>query len=198
MNRISPSKSLLLSLFFLMMTVGFITSSLAAPLYTPPSGVLGALALCTVDGTDLESDRTNSSNIEPPPIELLEFSHQMAMRVDQPGRIDLARGVSYQPVKFVKRIDKTSPLLYKALTLNQPIDCTIRFYRQNNIDGGAEQYYTIELLGGRVSTISHDHPSSLTYQTASRSSVEIVSLVFQNISWTYESGGAQTQATVFR
>ncbi len=90
----------------------------------------------------------------------------------------------YSPISVTKRVDKLTPLLYKALCTNQTVEGKIKFWRPP-VDGGAvdEQFFTLEFKYGRVESISDsassDHPS------------ETVSFAYRAITITYDSKAAK-------
>ena len=68
----------------------------------------------------------------------------------------------YQPLMIRKRIDKSSPLIAKALTENQVIEGQFKFFRPNpSGDGTTEQFYTVEIKQGRVASIKQINPDTI-------------------------------------
>jgi type VI secretion system secreted protein Hcp len=54
-----------------------------------------------------------------------------------------------------ERIDKSSPLLCKALVENQVIEATFKCFRPNPTgDGTTEQFYSVAFKQGRISSIA--------------------------------------------
>jgi type VI secretion system secreted protein Hcp len=93
----------------------------------------------------------------------------------------------YQPLLIRKRIDKSSPLLMKALVENQRADGVFKFYRPNpKGDGTEEQFYTVEIKNARITGVhivsDGDGPP-----------MEEVEFTYQTISWTYTNGGITYQ-----
>jgi type VI secretion system secreted protein Hcp len=96
----------------------------------------------------------------------------------------------YQPVKFLKRIDKSSPVLLQALTANQKIEAVFKFYRPNPAgDGTTQHFYTVALADGNVSAIRQYLPSTIDPATVGNPPLEQVEFVFRKITVTYEDGG---------
>lgn len=89
----------------------------------------------------------------------------------------------HEPFVIRKRIDKATPLIYKALTRNETVDAAIRFFRPSRSgDGSTEQWYTIELKNARIISVKQgidEHGQTM----------EEVSFVFHEITWTYTDGG---------
>lgn len=91
---------------------------------------------------------------------------------------------TFDEMKFIKRIDKSSPLLAKALCNNENIEGIFRFYRPNpDGDGTTQQFFEIEFEGGRVASIKRVSP--LTFDPASSKDppYEEVGFVFKVIRW---------------
>ncbi len=96
----------------------------------------------------------------------------------------------YQPLKILKRIDKSSPLLMKALTENQKVEGTFKFYRPNPAGDGTEQhFYTVTLGEGHLSSVRQFSPDTTNAATVGHAPLEQVEFVFQRIVWTFEAGG---------
>ena len=57
----------------------------------------------------------------------------------------------HKPITATKPIDKASPLLFRALTTNEPIEsAAFKFFRPNQKTGADELYYTITIQDGVV------------------------------------------------
>lgn len=98
---------------------------------------------------------------------------------------------TFEPVKFTKRIDKSSPLLARALCDNEEVHATFKFYRPSpKGDGTTEHFFSIELCGARVSHIHRHSPDTIDPASADLPPLEEVGLVFHDITWTYEPTGA--------
>lgn len=100
----------------------------------------------------------------------------------------------YEPLRIRKRIDKSTPLLYKALVENQKIDGVFKFFRPNPTgDGTTEQFYTIEIKDGRIAGIKQWVPDTIVPATSTEPPLEEVSFVFHTIVWTFTNGGITHQ-----
>ncbi len=118
---------------------------------------------------------------------------KMAVSTAREAGSGLATGRrQYEPLIIRKRIDKSTPLLAKALCNNEVIEGVFKFFRPNPLaDGSTEQFYTIKLAQGRVSALQQSSDAGL----ASTAPMEEVSFVFHNITWTYTNGGIEHQDT---
>jgi len=100
----------------------------------------------------------------------------------------------YEPILIRKRIDKASPLLFKALVENQKIDATFKFFRPNPTgDGTTEQFYTIEIKDGRIAGLTEWVPDTIVPATSTEPPLEEVTFVFHTIVWTFTNGGVTHQ-----
>jgi type VI secretion system secreted protein Hcp len=91
----------------------------------------------------------------------------------------------HQPLRLYKAIDKATPKLYRALVTGERVDCEVRFF-QTSRQGTVVNYFTIELQNGFLSDIT---AASGSEGAGTR---EVVSIVYQQITWTYENGGITT------
>jgi len=91
----------------------------------------------------------------------------------------------HQPLRLYKAIDKATPKLYRALVTGESVDCEVRFF-QTSKQGTLVNYFTIELENGFLSDIT---AASGSEGAGTR---EVVSIIYQQITWTYENGGIST------
>ncbi|MDH5468402.1 MAG: type VI secretion system tube protein Hcp, partial [Candidatus Aminicenantes bacterium] len=87
---------------------------------------------------------------------------------------------------FTKEIDKTSPLLAKALANSEPVTkAHFKFYRPSKSGAGTEEhYYTITLESGNIVSMVTFTDSVEPYH------FEEISISFSSITWTNETSGA--------
>lgn len=156
----------------------------------------GAFAAETVhlylksNGEDIQGDSTVTSLNRANTIQCLSFQDAVAtVRAAGSGMATGRR--TYEPIVFRKRIDKSSPLIAKALVQNQVIEGQFRFYRPSPAgDGTTEHFFTIEIKEGRVNGIKRISPSTIDPATANQPPMEEISFVFGTIKWTYHPTGA--------
>lgn len=143
------------------------------------------------NGQDIQGDSTITSMDRENSIECLSFSD--SVRTAREAATGMATGErTYDPIKITKRIDKSSPLLAKALCNNELIEATFKFYRPNPAgDGTTQQYYTIEIQEGRIASITRVSPDVTNPAAATDPAKETVTFVFGYIRWTYEPEGAE-------
>ncbi|KQB52329.1 type VI secretion system protein [Pseudomonas endophytica] len=70
---------------------------------------------------------------------------------------DLGSNARHLPVVITKYVDKSSPLLAKALDDGENIKCTIHLYR-TSVTASEEKYYKIELREARITQIALSVP----------------------------------------
>lgn len=101
---------------------------------------------------------------------------------------DLTReqNVSHHPVKFIKAIDKSSPLFGMAISNNELLECNFDFYRTAR-DGGLEKYYSIELTDAVINNVASVYPNSLTHNE--QQPYETVSVKYKSITWKHHVAG---------
>jgi type VI secretion system secreted protein Hcp len=141
------------------------------------------------NGVDIQGEPTQTSLGRENSIECLSyFSDVLTAREAGSG---LATGRrQHQPIRFMKRIDKSTPLIAKALRRNEVIEATFKFFRPNPTgDGTTEQFFTIKIEKGRIASQRIVSPNVIVPAIATDPPQEEVSFVFHTITWTYENGG---------
>ena len=143
------------------------------------------------NGEDISGDSTITSMEREDTIECLSFHD--SVRTAREASTGMATGDrSYEPIKISKRIDKSSPLLAKALCNNEVAEGIFKFFRPNPAgDGTTEQFFTIEFQQCRVSSIVRNSPDVIAPAAATAPATEEVSFVFGHIRWTYEPDGIE-------
>ncbi|HYF91804.1 MAG TPA: type VI secretion system tube protein TssD [Symbiobacteriaceae bacterium] len=139
-----------------------------------------------INGELIEGDTYDQNRREM--IELAAFEQSVITAREAGSGLATGRR-QYQPLLIRKRIDKSSPLLMKALTENSVVDAEFGFYRPNPTgDGTEERFYEIAIRRGRVSSVK-------IVQDSSGVPMEEVTFVFHTISWTYTNGGVTHEDT---
>lgn len=147
------------------------------------------------NGTDIQGESTQVSLGRENSIECVYFESAVVTAREAGSGMATGRR-RYEPIKIQKRIDKATPLLYKALAENQVIEGVFKFFRPNPTgDGTTEQFYTVEIQKGRISEISSKSPDVINPVSTNNPPIEEVSFVFHTITWTYTNGGITHQDT---
>ena len=141
------------------------------------------------NGTDIKGESTQTSLGRQDSIECVAYSQKVITAREAGSGMATGRR-QYEPLVIRKRIDKSSPLLMKALVENQRIDATFKFFRPNvQGDGTTEQFYTVEIADGRVASIRQYVNDTIIPATATDPPLEEVTFVFHTINWTVADGG---------
>ncbi|MBK8232236.1 MAG: type VI secretion system tube protein Hcp [Candidatus Eisenbacteria bacterium] len=147
------------------------------------------------NGADIQGEPTQTSLGRENSIECVYFQH--SVRTAREAGSGMATGRrSYDPIVIRKRIDKSSPLIAKALCNNEVIEGVFKFFRPNPAgDGTTEQFYTIEIKQGRVASLKEVSPDCLDPVSTNAPPLEELGFVFHTISWTYTNGGVMHEDT---
>ena len=130
-------------------------------------------------------------------IEAFSFGSSLLTPVDLRTGLPTG-GRQHRPIRFTKAVDRCTPLLIKALTADELVSGFIRFYRPAPVTGEEEQFFTIEITGGRVVSHSIVSPDTKNPETESSPVLEQVGMTFQTITWTFESSGGSHTDTLER
>lgn len=147
------------------------------------------------NGTDIKGDSSQKSLGREDSIECVHF--EASIKTAREAGSGMATGRrQHEPITFRKRIDKSTPLLAKALCENQVVEGTFLFFRPNPTgDGTTEQFYTIAIKKGRVSSQRQWLPDTITPASKLEPPLEEISIVFHTIMWTYTNGGITHEDT---
>jgi type VI secretion system secreted protein Hcp len=141
------------------------------------------------NGADVKGESTQTSLGREESIECIYYEQSVITAREAGSGLATGRR-QYQPLLIRKRIDKASPLLMKALTENQAIEATFKFFRPNPVgDGTTEQFYTVNFKQGRIASIKQFVPDTIVPATSTEPPQEEVTFVFHTIGWTYTNGG---------
>ncbi|EAS1760443.1 Hcp family type VI secretion system effector [Salmonella enterica] len=87
------------------------------------------------------------------------------------------QNVNHQTLIVQKPIDKSSPLLTKAINENECLTCELDYYRTNRF-GINELYYKIKLINARIASIKNVVPHAINHSQGQPE---------QSVAFTYES-----------
>lgn len=91
-----------------------------------------------------------------------------------------AQNVNHQELVIQKPVDKSSPLLSKAINENECLTCDFEFYRTNRF-GINELYYRVKLINARIASIHSSVPHTIT--DSGGQPEESVSFTYESINW---------------
>jgi len=137
-----------------------------------------------IDGNVIEGESPVASLGRDKLIPIFSINHEMSRPMDSSSSEPGTR--THKPFIFTKEIDKTSPLLAKALSHSEPVTkAHFKFFRPSQSGAGTEEhYYTITLESGDIVSMITFTDSVEPYH------YEEISISFSSITWTYEIGGA--------
>jgi type VI secretion system secreted protein Hcp len=149
-----------------------------------------------VNGQDIQGENAQVSLGRENSIECFQFIQQgKVLREASTGQATGRR--QYDPIVIVKRLDKSSPLLARALAQNQPVSGVFKFFRPNpSGDGTDEHFYAVEFKDGRIAALKEYMLDTLDPTAAAHPPLEEVSFVFNKISWTHVSSGVSFEDSV--
>ena len=144
-----------------------------------------------VNGEDVKGESSQESDGKKDSIEVTYFeSEVMTAREVQTGQATGRR--QHKPLLIRKPVDKSSPLIAKALTKNSKVEGEIKFYRPNPTgDGTTEHFFTVKIANGRVGSQKLINVWTRPGEPHSEAMQEEVTFVFQEITWTYVNGGIE-------
>ena len=145
----------------------------------------------TIDGNLIEGESSVVSLDREGTIECSSFRYGvMIPPARRSGR--RAQRRQHELGRVHKRIDKSTPLLLKALCNHESVnEAEFRFYRPSPTGSGAEEhFFTVVLQNGYVSGVSQLSEDAIIAGDAAPPMMEEVAFVFQDITWTYEPNGA--------
>jgi type VI secretion system secreted protein Hcp len=143
------------------------------------------------NGTEIQGDSTQTSLSRENSIECVQYEHQ-TITVRERGSARATGRRQHEPLRIVKRIDKSSPLLEKALCRNEAIEGVFKFFRPNpQGDGTTEQFYTVSIKQGQIASIKQYVQDTLVPATANEPPLEEITFVFHTIQWQYTNGGVE-------
>src|SRR5688572_1419963 len=130
------------------------------------------------NGTDIKGESTQTSLGREESIECVYYEQGVITAREAGSGLATGRR-QYQPLLIRKRIDKSSPLLMKALTENQAIEAVFKFFRPSPAgDGTTEQFYTVNFKQGRVNSIKQFVPDTIVPTSTNDPALEEITFVF--------------------
>lgn len=86
--------------------------------------------------------------------------HDQIMVLGLSHGITREQNVNHQLLTLIKPVDKSSPLLGKAISDNECLSCEFSLYRTNRA-GINECYYKITLINARIAAINLHNPHTI-------------------------------------
>jgi len=150
----------------------------------------------TANGTDIEGDSTVTSQERQDTIEVIAMEQQVWRRFDR-ATLQPTGSRIYAPIRFTKRLDRSTPLLRQALVNNQVVAGNFRWFRPDpDASGTTEQFFTLSFTAGRITKCTLKLPDTLSADTSSLPPLEEIELTVGGITWTWSDGGIEFEDTV--
>lgn len=147
------------------------------------------------NGTDIQGESTQTSLGRENSIECLYYESGVITAREAGSGMATGRR-QHQPILIRKRVDKSTPLIAKALVRNEVIEGVFKFFRPRPTgDGTTEQFYTVAVAKGRVASQRMFNPDALVPARNAEPTQEEITFVYHTITWTYTDGGIEHQDT---
>lgn len=140
----------------------------------------GDVTMATIGGVDVSADH----------MEVYEL--RFGTRISTEGQAH--RASSHRrilPVRFMKRIDQTTPLLYQGLKQNQRLDGDIKIFDNDPDSGETRHRFTVRLTQARVLSIESTLPDAFDADESNRPPYEVVECVPHTIAYVDEINSAE-------
>ncbi|MHA6574959.1 Hcp family type VI secretion system effector [Pseudomonas yamanorum] len=115
------------------------------------------------------------------------FQHQVIIPRDPQSGQPTGQRV-HKPLMISKIFDKSSPLLFNALTSGEMLKCSLEWYRTSSV-GTQEHYFTIELYDAILVDIQSRMPNCQDPSNAHFTHLEDVYFTYRRIIWTHKACG---------
>ena len=116
------------------------------------------------------------------------FNHEVTIPRDPQSGQPTGQRV-HQPMTITKVFDKSSPLLYQALTTGENLTtCELSWYRTSPT-GSQEKYFTMKLEDAIIVNIRAMMPNCQDPGQAHFTHLEEISFAYRKISWDHVAGG---------
>lgn len=118
------------------------------------------------------------------------FDHTVTVPTDPQSGQPTGQRV-HKPLTVTKVFDKSSPLLYNALTSGERLtECKLKWYRTST-SGQPEHYFTITLEDAIITNIHAHMPNCQDPGHSHFTHLETISFSYRKITWTHEVGGTE-------
>lgn len=116
------------------------------------------------------------------------FSHEIIIPRDPQSGQPTGQRV-HKPLMITKVYDKSSPLIFNALTSGERLsECTIKWYRTSSA-GVQEHYFTVKLEDAVIVDVKAYMPNCQDPNMSHFTHLEDVYMTYRKIIWTHEVAG---------
>lgn len=121
-------------------------------------------------------------------IEVIGFGHEIVSPRDAASGLPTGKR-QHKPFVITKPVDKSTPLLLKALVDNENIsDWRLNCWRAG-AGGKEEQFYTIQLVNATIAGVRQEMLNNRYEENQAHEIREHVTFTYQKITWTWTDGG---------
>jgi type VI secretion system secreted protein Hcp len=136
------------------------------------------------NGADIQGDSTRADAGQADSIQVYYYEQTVTAAPD--AATGAATGQpTYGPVLIRKWVDRSSPLLLKAMIQNQDLDAVFKFYRVDPATRTDQCFYTVEFHQARITSIKLFSPDPQDPASAAMQPTEEISFVFGGLTWTH-------------
>lgn len=168
--------------------------ALSLALGLPASGAMNVYLTLKLGGTEIQGEPVMQSIAADDVSEMIEcfaVEHEMFAVTDSRGTSRPSHGA----YKFVKRIDKATPLLAQAFAQQAVGDAVFRFYGHDRDSGETRRELTVSLQNAQVVSVRTWSPSTVDSATANAPPMEEIQLRYTGID-IQSSAGTSTSIAV--
>ncbi|WP_426753324.1 type VI secretion system tube protein TssD [Myxococcus sp. Y35] len=146
-------------------------------------------------GQTIEGESTQTSLGRENTIECVSYSQKVFTAREAGSGLAVGRR-QHDGIEVVKRIDKSSPLLMKALCDNEALEGEFKFFRPDPTgDGTTQQFYTVRIKQARITAIEQKVPNSIQPASTNEPPLEVIRFMFHSINWEYTPSGVSHEDT---
>ena len=120
-------------------------------------------------------------------IMVIAASHEVVSPRDAASGLPTGKR-QHKPFVITKEVDKSTPLLYRALVDNENILEWRLQYWQPSASGKEQQHYMVELINASIASIRHEMLNNKYPENMQHKEREHVSFCYQKIIWTWVDG----------
>ena len=142
----------------------------------------GDVTMESIGGVDVSSDHIDG------------YELRFGTRVSTEGQAH--RASSHRrilPVRIMKRIDQTTPLLYQGLKQNQRLDGDIKIFDNDPDSGETRHRFTVRLTQARILSIESSVPDACDADESNRPPYEVCEFVPHTIAYVDEINSAESE-----
>ena len=125
-------------------------------------------------------------------IMIIGTSHEVVSPRDAASGLPTGKR-QHKPFVISKEVDKSTPLMFYALTNNENIVNWELQYWQPSPSGQEVQFYTVKLYNGSVSGIRQEMLNNKYPENMQHREREHISFCYQKITWTWMDGGLSAE-----